>query len=188
VENVSDPVIDAQDEAALVRRARAHDRAAFDAIVVAHRSVVFAVARRMLGSVEDAEEAAQETFLRAWRSLGSFRGDASLRTWLVRIAVNAARDVGSRRRPFEALDDVAQPEARETTPAAGLREEQERRAVRAAVAKLPPRQREAVVLKVLSEMTYEDVAAAMQLSVGAVKAHVHQAVANLRRLMGAPSP
>jgi RNA polymerase sigma-70 factor (ECF subfamily) len=174
VENVSDSVIDPHGEAALVRRARAGDRAAFDAIVVAHGSFVFAVARRMLGSVEVAEEVARETFLRAWRSLRSLHGDTALRIWLVRIALDA-------------LDDVAGTETWGTAPAAGPWEEQQRRAVRSALAKLPPRQREAVVLKVLSAMTYEDVAAAMQLSEGAVKAHLHQAVANLRRLMSAPT-
>jgi len=172
----------ARDEA-LVARFRRGDAAAFDDIVVRHRREVYVVARRILGSHEDADEAAQEAFLRAWRGLGRFRGEAALRTWLIRIVLNVARTMRARRREARGL------EAAEATPSPGpgaderVGDEELRERVRDAVAKLPPRQREVVLLKVFSELTYKEVARVMGLSEGAVKAHLHQAVSNLRRRM-----
>ncbi|HZN54199.1 MAG TPA: sigma-70 family RNA polymerase sigma factor [Candidatus Polarisedimenticolaceae bacterium] len=176
---------DAALERLLLERARGGDRSAFDEIVVRHRLAIYGTARRILGTHEEADEAAQETFVRAWRALGGFRGESRIRTWLVRIALNVARTIVAARPsgtvPLETVDQATQPsdaaDARLVRTQAAAR-------VRRAVATLPPRQREVVALKVFSEMTYEDVADAMGLTVGAVKAHLHQAVANLRRRMG----
>ena len=176
---------EAQDETRLAERFRDGDQAAFEEIVTRHRRTVYSVARRMLRSHEDADEAAQQAFVRAWRSRESFRGDAALRTWLTRIVLNVARTMrGSRwsrqvdadeEGRLEALPDLA--EGAEAT----VRRGQLRRRVRRAVSTLPPRQREVLLLKVFSEMTYREVAEVLGLSEGAVKAHLHQAVGNLRR-------
>ncbi len=175
-------------DADLVRRFLDGDAAAFDEIVLRHRGIVYAVARRLLRSHDDADEATQAAFVRAWRGLRRFRGDAALRTWLVRIVINVARTMRSatvREDGHEAIEDRRDP-GESSESALGRR--QERLMVRRAVAGLPPRQREVVVLKVFSEMTYAEVATVMDLSEGAVKAHLHQAVANLRRLCGATKP
>jgi RNA polymerase sigma-70 factor (ECF subfamily) len=177
--------VDAND-ARLVDRCLEGDRAAFDVLVREHRGAVMAVARRLLRSPADAEDAAQETFVRAWRSLGTWRRDAPLRAWLLTIAVNACRTHGGRLRPVDPLESAPEPADPRTRADGALEEDDARRAVRGAVASLPPRQREVVVLKVFSDMTHEDVAGALGLSVGAVKAHLHQAVANLRRRLAAP--
>ena len=169
----------------LVERHRAGDTAAFDEIVARHKRVVYLTARRILASHEDADEAAQLAFVRAWRSLGGFRGDSALRTWLVRIVLNVAKTMIAGKKPVEELPD----HERWADPSEGsesrLAREESRRDVRDAVDRLPPRQREAVVLKVFSDMTYREAADVMELSEGAVKAHLHQAVSNLRRLMAA---
>jgi RNA polymerase sigma-70 factor, ECF subfamily len=170
-------------ESRLVARARAGDRSAFDEIVVRHRVAVYRLALRILGSHEDADEAAQETFVRAWRSLDGFRGEARLSTWLIRIALNASRTIGASRRRAVPLDEAADPVAAGESAEEASRRHEAGRRMRRAVAGLPPRQREVVTLKVFSDMTYEDVAGVMGLTVGAVKAHFHQAVSNLRRLM-----
>jgi RNA polymerase sigma-70 factor, ECF subfamily len=182
---VRENVADASAERELIERSRRGDRAAFDAIVAAHRLTVYRVARRILGSHEGADEAAQETFVRAWRSLGQFRGDARLATWLVRIALNVSRTLLAARRPEGGLDAAEQVADEAEGPEAAAERAESGRRVRQAVLTLPPRQREVVVLKVFSGMTYDEVAAAMDLSVGAVKAHFHQAIHNLRRRMGA---
>jgi RNA polymerase sigma-70 factor (ECF subfamily) len=175
------PAADADD--LLVERTRRGDREAFDQIVARHKRTVYVTARRLLGSHEEADEAAQAAFVRAWRSLASFRGDASLRTWLVRIVLNVAKNMRGARRPHERLSEVAEPadpgeraDERLARRRAGTR-------VRRAVAALPTRQREVVVLKLFSDMTHREVAWCLGLSEGAVKAHLHQAVANLRRRM-----
>jgi len=149
--------------------------------------VVYSMARRVLETHEDADEAAQLAFVRAWRARHSFRGESSLRTWLIRIALNVAKSMRAGRVTTERFED----DGRLRDPGRGsddridLRET--RRRVRSAVRGLPPRQREVVLLKVFSELTYREVAAVMELSEGAVKAHFHQAVSNLRRSLVAAS-
>lgn len=166
----------------LVERFRRGETAAFDEIVTRHRAVVYSIARRLLRSHDEADEAAQQTFVRAWRSLARFRGEAALRTWLCRIAINVAKTLGTRARPETSLDPEDRPDpAGDSEEALGRSEARAR--VRRAVAKLPPRQREVVLLKVFSDMTYREVADVLTLSDGAVKAHLHQAVANLRRIL-----
>jgi len=94
-------------DAVLARQARLGDRAAFEVLVERHQERVYRLARRLTGSSADAEEVVQETFLRAHRRLGGFRGEAEFSTWLYRIATNASRMLlrGKRRRPTEPLDD-----------------------------------------------------------------------------------
>jgi len=172
-----------QDDAELLARHRAGDATAFEQIVARHKRVVYLTARRLLPSHEDADEAAQQAFVRAWRSLDGFRSDSALRTWLVRIVLNVAKSIRAASKPTEDLPESdLLPD-----PAAGAEEgvhrAEARRRVREAVSRLPPRQRETVVLKIFSEMTHREVAEVMELSEGAVKAHLHQAVSNLRRLM-----
>ena len=172
------------DEKRLLERFRGGDRSAFDEIVARHRLAVYRVARRILGSHHDADDATQETFVRAWRALDGFRGEARLSTWLIRIALNVSRTAGAGREAVSPLEHAAHL-AGEGEPADDAAERHDAgRRVRRAVAQLPPRQREVVALKAFSDLTYEEVAAAMGLTVGAVKAHFHQAVSNLKRRMG----
>lgn len=141
------------------------------------------VARRFLRSHADADEAAQRAFVRAWKALDGFRGESGLRTWLIRITINVAKTMAVAGNRAETGDDFeAIPDPRETSDER-LGRDEARRNVRAAVAALPPRQREVVLLKVFSDLTYREVAETLELSEGAVKAHLHQAVANLRRRM-----
>ncbi len=157
---------------------------AFDEIVAAHRWEVYRVARRILGNHEDAAEATQEAFVRAWKGLRRFRGEAQLRTWLVRIALHSALSLRARRDGQQPLPDAGQaPEASGGAEEELLRRERETR-LRLAVAELPPRQQQVVWMKIFAEMSHAEVAAVMGLSEGAVKAHLHQAVANLRRRLG----
>ena len=159
-------------------------RAADRRVVEPQCAEVYAVARKILGTHEDADEAAQEAFVRAWRALGRFRGDSALRTWLIRIVINVSRSMLAARReagePPEMLEVV--PDPREGSDETVWRRQLQGR-VRAAVATLPPRQREVVWLKVFCEMKYDDVGRTMGISEGAAKAHLHQAVSNLRRRM-----
>jgi RNA polymerase sigma-70 factor (ECF subfamily) len=172
VESATQRAISSPDDRDLAARHRAGDPTAFEEIVARHKRVVYLTARRMLPGHADADEAAQIAFVRAWRALERFRGESSLRTWLVRIVLNVAKTMRTSSRPTEELPDSE----RLVDPAEGseqrLRRAQSRRRVR-----------EAVTLKVFSEMTYREVANVMELSEGAVKAHLHQATSNLRGLM-----
>jgi RNA polymerase sigma-70 factor (ECF subfamily) len=183
VETVEDGCKERAHDEALIARFRRGDAAAFDDIVREHRREIYGVARRILGSHEDADEAAQEAFLRAWRALDRFRGEAALRTWLIRIVLNVSRTMLTKRRESRSLEEAGGISAAGPGAEERLGCDELSRRVREAVTRLPPRQREVVLLKVFSGLTYHEVARVMEISEGAVKAHLHQAVSNLRRRM-----
>jgi RNA polymerase sigma-70 factor (ECF subfamily) len=166
--------------AGLSERFRSGDEDCFEEVTRLYRKDLYRIALRILGSHEDADEATQEALVRAWRSMGRFQGRSSLKTWLVRIVVNVSRSLLKRRREVVSLDpEIAVPDGSEGSEEKALRGELFA-LVREAVSKLPRRQREVVWLKIFSGLRHREVAAAMGLTEGAVKAHLHQAVSNLR--------
>jgi len=170
------------DETSLAERFRAGDRAVFDEIVTLHRRTVYSVARRVLRRHEDADEAAQVAFVKAWSARARFRGDAQLKTWLTRIVLNVSKSMLSARRTDDALpDEAGWADSARTEPEIRIDRVRLQHDLRRAVSGLPPRQREVVLLKVYEGLTYREVAEILELSDGAVKAHLHQAVSNLKR-------
>jgi len=158
--------------------------AAFDVIVERHRRTVYRVCYGFVANHEDASDLSQEVFIRAYRGLTRFRGDASLTTWLYRIAVNACLNRVSVKTPaHDPIDAAAHVDTRESASDGLLREERAAR-VREAVAQLPDKQRAALVLRVYQDMTHQEIAATLGTSVGAAKANVFHALRNLKRLLG----
>ena len=165
----------------------------FDQLVRRYQRRIYRVLLGMLRDVDAAETLTQECFLRAYRHRKSFRGEASVETWLVRIAINLARDhVKSRRRAFwarlferapqqdapeGAMLEVAAPEA---SPERALVAREEVAAVERVVRELPPRQQEVFLLRFVEEMTLEEIAEATDLELGTVKSHLHRAVGVVR--------
>jgi RNA polymerase sigma-70 factor (ECF subfamily) len=173
----------ASDETHLADRFRSGEQAAFEEVMTRHRRTVYAVARRLLRNHEDADEAAQVAFVKAWKGRERFLGNARLKTWLVRIAMNVAKSMLAARRETRELVDEPGPAGMSIDPGARLDGLRLRQELRLAVGTLPPRQQEVVMLKVYEDLTYREVAEILELSDGAVKAHLHQAVSNLRRGM-----
>jgi len=164
-----------------IRRLRAGDDAAFEELFVRTREAVWATAYRVLRDADAADEATQRTFVRAWKAIDGFRGEATVKTWITRIAFNVARSMWRREPPAESLDLAPEPVDAEPDGELRAMTEDARKRVRWAVSRLAPRQREVVTLKAFGGLTYDETAHAMGLTVGAVKAHFHQAVSNLRR-------
>ena len=174
---------DERDDPGLLARLRAGDRGAFEDLVIAHQHRVFGLARRMLGSDAEAEEIAQEAFLRAHRALARFRGDARLSTWLYSITSRLCLNrlaAPERRRPRagdEALATVADEGAD-----AGV--EAERRelytALAQAIAALPEERRIVVLLRDVEGLSYEEIAAALDLEPGTVRSRLHRARMDLK--------
>jgi RNA polymerase sigma-70 factor (ECF subfamily) len=172
-----------EDDRAAILAAQGGDREAFDLLVERHQRDVYRLCYRYLNNHEDANDMAQEAFLKAYRAIGKFRGDSSFTTWLYRIAVNTCLNFRASRRPNaeelpEGLPDLG--------PGAGARLEQAEREkeVRAAVTRLPDRQRATLILKVYHELTHEEVAQVLGSSVGTVKANLFHALGNLRKMLG----
>jgi len=169
-----------------VTRTLAGDRAAFDVLVERHRRAVYQVCYRFVHHHEDASDLAQEVFVRAWRGLGRFKGDAAFSTWLYRIAVNACLNkVGTRRPPAAPLDllDHLEDTAAER-PGASLDRAERAEAVRRAIGCLPDKQRATLVLRIYHELSHQQIADILGSSVGAVKANFFHALGNLRRILG----
>jgi RNA polymerase sigma-70 factor (ECF subfamily) len=169
----------------VLERLRAGDPRAFEDLVTAYQHRVFAVAYRMLGSRAEAEEAAQEVFLRAHRGLAEFRGEAKLSTWLFaitsrlclsRLASGAAR-IGRARDGETALVGLASPDG--GAPEALERREAEA-AVHRAIAELPEDRRIVVVLRDLEGLSYEEIAESLGLTLGTVRSRLHRARMDLK--------
>ncbi len=169
----------------MLERLRAGDPRAFEDLVTAYQHRVFAVAYRMLGSRAEAEEAAQEVFLRVHRGLAEFRGDAKLSTWmyaitsrhcLSRLAAGAQRVVRASASDG-ALADL--PSAERSAAEAVERRELEA-ALHRAIAELPEERRIVVVLRDLEELSYEEIAQALEVTLGTVRSRLHRARMELK--------
>lgn len=176
-------------DAVLVDASLAGRREAFDVIVERHRRHIYQLCYRFVGNHEDASDLAQDVFVRAYRGLKNFRSQASLGTWLYRIAVNVSLNKVGTKGPriesierLEALSDERVASRDETAPEALLRNERAAQ-VRAAIAKLPNKQRATLILRIYHELPHDQIAEVLGSSVGAVKANFFHALNNLKKLL-----
>ena len=181
------PEVDPE-EAGLVERSRRGDLEAFDRLVAAHQDRIYHTAYRITGNADDAQDAAQETFVKAFRALPRYRHEAAFGTWLYRIAVNAALDIVRRRPPAPAsLEDVILPAAAHNPDAEAEREEVQRR-VHRALQRLSPDHRIVIVLRDLQGLAYEEIAEVLRVPVGTVRSRLSRARDALRPLLGDLGP
>ncbi|MGE5113067.1 MAG: RNA polymerase sigma factor [Acidobacteriaceae bacterium] len=176
-------------------RGLAHDE--FDDLVREHQQRIFRVVMALVRDSELASNITQDCFVRAYEKREGFRGDASVSTWLIRIALNLVRDhARNRRQAFwkrlfhwpESSFESAMETVRDgrSTPDRDLMAKQELKAVWHAVGELPRQQREVFVLRFSEEMSLEEIAQALDIKIGTVKAHLSRAVATIRtRVRGA---
>jgi RNA polymerase sigma-70 factor (ECF subfamily) len=182
------------DEAALVQRLRDGDEDACREFVDAHRDRIINVVARVAGAGADAEDLAQEAFLKAFAAIDRFDGRSALFTWLYRIAVNAARDDLARRRrrpsvPLEGVDGarVDPPDPSECPRETLLRHERAA-LVRDALDRLPEPFRTTLILREMEGHSYEEVADILGVSIGTVESRIFRARCKLRALLGKESP
>jgi RNA polymerase sigma-70 factor (ECF subfamily) len=172
------------DQADLVEAAKGGDRSAFDELVKTSYADVYTLAYRLTGNQEDARDVVQDTYLRAYKGLKRFRGDAQFSTWIYRITANCASTymAKGRRQRHDDLDDNDQliderpefdPESR--ADAAILRDR-----VEAALEQLPDKLRSVVVLRDIYDLTHEDIADQLGITVPAAKVRLHRARRKLR--------
>ena len=158
---------------------------AFDLIVERHRRTVYQLCYRFVGNHEDASDLSQDVFLRAYRGLKNFRGQSSLSTWLHRISVNVCLNRVSVKAPqTEPIENEQHVDTRSESPSEHVLRGERAVRVRAAVARLPEKQRAALILRMYHDMSHQEIADAVGSSVGAVKANVFHALQNLKRLIG----
>jgi RNA polymerase sigma-70 factor (ECF subfamily) len=174
--------------------AQAGDQEAFGNLVERFQRDVYGKAFSILKNHVDADDVVQETFLRVYRALPGFRFESSFRTWLITITTRQALNyLGRTRTSHESLDPTPEGQEHialrvEDNQMASLLDQESRRLLREALPKLPKRQKEALLLKIEKDWKYEQIAAAMDISVGSVKAHIFHAIQNLSQLIKGGKP
>jgi RNA polymerase sigma-70 factor (ECF subfamily) len=163
-------------EEGLVEAARAGERDAYADLVRLHQAVAFRVAWSVLGDPDEAEDVAQDAFIKAWRQLDRFRAGARFRPWLLAIVANEARNRirgHSRRRRRELV--VAVPDLVYDDPESDVIEDERRRLLHRAVADLDPRDRAAIVCRYYLELSETETAAVLDIPRGTVKSRLNRA-------------
>lgn len=175
----------------LARLAAAGDTRAFEELVERHQRYAFNLCLRMMGDYDLAAEMAQEVFLRAWRSIGSFRAESRFTTWLYTIAHNLClnrlegvqRDTRNRVREEDAAEELGRIHSREEDPATIYEREEWQGSIHRHIEKLAPRYRAVIILYYLNDLSYGEIAEVTGLPMGTVKTHLFRAKEMLRRSM-----
>lgn len=176
-------------ELELVRAARGGDEDAFETLVRSHEKKIYNLCCRLCGNAEDAADAAQETFVSAWRALPFFREESNFATWLYRLATNASIDLMRREKRHRApvsLDDEEQSvdAVDEAASPDSLYEKKElREAVLRAMETLSDEYRRILVLRELQQLSYQEIAEILDMDLGTVKTRIHRARKNLRNAL-----
>jgi RNA polymerase sigma-70 factor (ECF subfamily) len=170
----------------LVRRAREGDETAFTALVQEHGESVYRTALAMVSDPDVAEDVAQETFLKAYRALPGFRGDAAFRTWVLTIAGNAARGAlrkRGRRRETD-IDTVPPVASEEASPEDEAVMADEASRARTALERLPEKQRLSIRLRVDQGLSFREIGEIIGSSEGAARVNYFHGIRRLREIMG----
>ncbi len=180
----SAPAVSVDPDAELAERFRNGDRAAFDQIVRRHQKGVWYLVRRYVKRDADASDVTQQAFVRAYKGLATFRGAASVRSWIFRIAINCAlswlRD-HRREEPMEIAEDALT----DANPAPQRLIGGERGArLREAIGQLPPKQKLVLELRVFDDLSFKEVAELAECTENTAKVNFHYAVKRLRELLG----
>ena len=176
---------------ASLERARTGDNGAFEALVLRYQARIVNYASAMVHDADAAEDVAQETFVRAWRGLGRFRGESTFKTWLYRIATNVARtDLDRRGRRARianrSLDDEAEPLQAGDVPSPAPDAETSlvrREAIDRALSELPDELRQALVLRDVEGLDYKEIAGVTGAPIGTVESRIFRARRRLRTLL-----
>ena len=183
---IAEPTGDDVGDLSLVRRVQAGERSAYDLLVLKYQHKIVKLVMRYVRDVADAQDVAQEVFIKAYRALPQFRGDSAFYTWLYRIAINTAKNALAARdrnpvgyeldaQNAEEWPDLAGKLRDPDTPEGLALTEEIRNSVTAAIEALPEDLRTAIVLRELDGMSYEEIAAAMDCPVGTVRSRIFRA-------------
>lgn len=184
-----------QEERSLIRRINAGEPELFELLVVEHQKIVYNLALRMLRHPEDAQDCAQEAFIKAYRSLPLFRGDAAFSSWLYRLTTNVCLDFlrKKKRREEQSLtfeDEQAQPleyavADERFDPQQELEKKELRRAVRQGLEELPEDFRQVILLREVAGLSYEEIGRQLSLEPGTVKSRLFRARKKLAQYLTA---
>ena len=171
--------MDPRNDLELIQEFKNGNDKAFNLLVLRYQEKIYWVVRRLLPDHDEADDVVQDVFVKVYRSLNSFKGDSSFYTWLYRIAVNLSLNEIRRkktRRTFSLDDGVMQHEATDPLPIEKMEQEERTRLIKAAIERLPDKQKKVFVLRYYEELPYEEISKILKTSVGGLKANYFHAV------------
>ena len=177
------------DERELIRRAGRGDAYAFEQLMAAHENKMYAVALRMCGNREDAQDCLQEAMLRVYRAMSGFKGQSSFSTWVYRITMNSCLDELRRRKSRTAtsldamLENGFSPSDESDTPEQSSLRSEQRRVLERAIAELPEDMRAAIVQRDIPGCSYDEIAHALDANVGTIKSRISRGREKLRAVL-----
>lgn len=186
-------MVTSPDDLERIRSFASGDVAAFEEIVEAYQGRIVTLCRYLLGSAADADDAAQDVFIKAFKNLKNFRPEAALYTWLYRIAVNTCID--RKRKPFflslfhptDAEEGAgaafADPRSSEPSPEQLVESQQISQEIQCALKQLSPKLRAVMVLKEIEGLRYEEIAEVLEISIGTVKSRISRAREELKKIL-----
>jgi RNA polymerase sigma-70 factor (ECF subfamily) len=183
--------VDSWDDRRLIAESLRGQTAAYGVLVRRYQDRLFNTVYRLLDSPEDAQDVVQESFISAYQSLASFKGDSQFFTWLYRIAMNAAISLRRRKRATVSLDTgskhdiVIDPldQSRDNQPGDAMERREEESKLQSALSRLSAEHRTVIVLKDIDDMRYEDIAEVLDVPIGTVRSRLHRARLELRELL-----
>lgn len=182
-----------QGDELLLRRACKGDVQAFEELMQSHESRIYAIALRMMGNREDAQDCAQEAMVRIYRAMGSFKGQSALATWIYRITMNTCLDELRRRkaRKVTSLDSLVDngwspTDTGDTPEEHGLRVEKQN-ALNRAIQSLPDDMRAAIILRDVKGYSYDEIASILGANVGTIKSRISRGREKLREILSKQS-
>ena len=177
------------DERELIIRAGRGDAYAFEQLMAAHESKMYAVALRMCGNREDAQDCLQEAMIRVYRAMSGFKGQSSFSTWVYRITMNSCLDELRRRKARTAtsldamLENGFAPSDEGDTPEQSSLRSEQRRVLERAIADLPEDMRAAIVLRDVQGLSYDEIARTLDANVGTIKSRISRGREKLRAML-----
>lgn len=177
------------DERELIHRAGRGDAYAFEQLMAAHENKMYAVALRMCGNREDAQDCLQEAMIRVYRAISGFKGQSSFSTWVYRITMNSCLDELRRRKSRTAtsldamLENGFMPSDESDTPEQSSLRAEQRRAMEKAIANLPEDMRSAIVLRDIQGCSYDEIARVLDTNVGTIKSRISRGREKLRSVL-----
>ncbi|MEN3037864.1 MAG: RNA polymerase sigma factor [Candidatus Kryptonium sp.] len=158
---------------------------AFDEIVRRYQKKVYLLARRILSNHEDADDVAQEVFIKLFYSLNEFKGESNLFTWIYRITINECNSILRKRkiREFIPIDEIVNLLKFNETPEQEFINKEEKRLIEKAIEKLPPKQRAVFVMRFFENLDYEEISKILKKPVGTLKANYFHAVKKIQRFI-----
>jgi RNA polymerase sigma-70 factor, ECF subfamily len=183
--------VESWDDRRLIAESLSGHSAAFGILVRRHQDRLYNTVYRLLGNSEDAQDVIQESFISAYQSLSSFKGDAKFFTWLYRIAMNAAISLKRKKKAAVSLDTgskhdlVIDPldQSLDHQPGDAMERQEEEQRLQGALDRLSPEHKSVIVLKDIEDMKYEEIAEVLDVPIGTIRSRLHRARLELRDLL-----